>query len=175
MLLEMHTLNIVPAPVMTVPRWYAVQTRSRFEKTVRSELESRGVDHFLPAVNEVHQWRDRKRVVETPIFAGYLFVHIPDFAEQRLQVLTSHGVVRILGSNGAIQPLPDGEIESIRKLLASGKPCLPHPFIREGAWVRVRKGPLAGVEGRLVRFKGEERLVLSNDLLSQSVASEVNT
>ena len=173
MLLEAPTPS--SANVVNVARWYAVQTRSRFEKAVRSELEWRRVEHFLATFQEVHQWKDRKRVVETPLFAGYIFVRIEDLSEKRLEVLTAHGVVRVLAVNGAIQPLPDGEIDSIRKLLASGKPCSPHPFVREGAWVRVRRGPLTGVEGRLVGFKGQERLVLSVDLLSRSVATEVNT
>ncbi len=73
-----------------------------------------------------------------------------------------------------MEPVPDFEIDSIRQLLASGKRCYPHPFIREGSWVRMRRGPLAGVEGRLIRVKSQTRLVLSIELLSQAVATEVD-
>jgi transcription antitermination factor NusG len=155
-------------------RWYAVQTRSRFEKVVRAELELSGIEHFLPTYEQLHQWKDRKKAVELPLFAGYLFARFQDSGKMRLQVLRTNGLVRILGMAGAIEPVPDVEIDSIRHLLLSGRACLPHPFIREGAWVRVRRGALAGVEGRLIRMKNRARLVLSVDLLSQSVSTEVD-
>jgi len=158
---------------LTKARWYAVQTRSRFEKAVRAELSAWGIDHYLATFQDVHQWKDRKKVVEVPLFSGYIFVRFQDI-EARLQVLKTNGVVRILGVSGRMEPVPDFEIDSIRQLLASGKRCYPHPFIREGSWVRMRRGPLAGVEGRLIRVKSQTRLVLSVELLSQSVATEVD-
>jgi len=156
------------------PRWYAVQTRSRFEKVVRAELTIKGIDHYLPTFEEVHQWKDRKKLVELPLFSGYVFARFQDADAARLQILRTTGVVRILGATGLIEPIHDWEIESIRQVLQSGTQCFPHPFVREGAWVRVRRGPLAGVEGRLVRVKSQNRLVLSVELLSQSVATEVD-
>ena len=155
-------------------RWYAVQTRSRFEKVVRADFAGRGIEHYLATFEDVHQWKDRKKVVELPLFSGYIFVRLEDTEAARLQVLRTNGVVRILGSSGVIEPIPDREIDAIRQLLSSGKRCYSHPFIREGAWVRVRRGPLAGIEGRLVRVKNQTRLVLSVELLSQSVATEVD-
>lgn len=159
---------------VTIARWYAVQTRSRFEKTVRGELSRWGIDHYLATFQDVHQWKDRKKVVEVPLFSGYVFVRLEDTEAARLQVLKTNGVVRILGVGGRMEPVPDFEIDSIRQLLASGTRCYPHPFIREGSWVRMRRGPLAGVEGRLIRVKSQTRLVLSIELLSQAVATEVD-
>jgi len=155
-------------------RWYAAQTRSRFEKVVRVEFISRGIEHYLPTFKNVHQWKDRKKLVELPLFTGYFFVRLENTEAARLQVLRTNGVVRILGLGGVIEPIPDREIEAIRQLLISGVRCGTHPFIREGAWVKVRRGPLAGIEGRLVRAKNQTRLVLSVELLSQSVATEVD-
>jgi transcription antitermination factor NusG len=159
---------------LMMERWYAVQTRSRFEKAVRTELSTWGIDHYLATFQDVHQWKDRKKVVEVPLFSGYIFVRLQDIESARLQVLKTNGVVRILGVGGRIEPVPDFEIDSIRQLLVSGKQCYPHPFVREGSWVRMRRGPLAGVEGRLIRVKSQTRLVLSVELLSQSVAAEVD-
>lgn len=159
---------------LTLERWYAAQTRSRFEKVVRAELMAQGIEHYLAVFQNVHQWKDRKKVVELPLFSGYIFARFQDVEAARLRVLRVNGVVRILGTGGAIEPIPTREIDSIRQLLLSGNGCYPHPFVREGCWVRVRRGVLAGVEGRLVRVKSQTRLVLSVDLLSQSVATEVD-
>jgi transcription antitermination factor NusG len=163
------------ASASTSARWYAVQTRSRFEKVVQAALQSEGVEHYLALFQEVHQWKDRKKMVELPLFSGYIFVRFDNHVDAvRLRVLHTVGVTRILGSNGIIDPIPDQQIESLRQLLRSKNRCYPHPFIREGAWVRVRRGVLAGLEGRLIRVKNETRLILSVDLLSQSVATEVD-
>lgn len=156
------------------PRWYAVHTRSRFEKAVLAELDRQGVESYWPAIEEVHQWKDRKKRVERAVFPGYLFVRIPGAPAQRIQVQRTNGVVRILGGGAGIEPVPDVEIESIRKLLESKQSCYAHPFLREGAWVRVKRGPLRDVEGRLLRLKSETRLVLTVDILSQSVATEID-
>ena len=174
MYIEPQTYSELAAAGLTTKCWYAVQTRSRFEKAVGAELCARGIEHFLATFQDVHQWKDRKKVVEVPLFSGYIFVRLQGIESVRLQVLKTNGVVRILGAGGQIEPVPDLEIDSIQQLLGSGKQCYLHPFVREGSWVRMRRGPLAGVEGRLVRFKSQTRLVLSVELLSQSVATEVD-
>jgi len=174
MQLEPGTFSMPILEGAIAAHWYAVQTRSRFEQVVRAELSVKGVENYFATYQELHQWKDRKKVVEVPLFSGYVFVRFQDEDEALLQVLRTTGVVRILGASGAIEPIPDEEIDSIRRLLRSGDRCFPHPFIREGAWVRVRRGVLAGIEGRLVRVKSQARLVLSVELLSQSVATEVD-
>jgi transcription antitermination factor NusG len=154
--------------------WYAVFTRSNFEKRVAADLASRQLDCFLPLVHETHQWKDRRKVVDVPVFPGYVFVHMPDREQTRLAVLRTNGTVRILGHGSSIEPIPDVEIESIRLLLQSGVPFVSHPFLREGARVRVRRGVLKDLEGVLVRFKNRTRLVVSVDLLARSVALEID-
>ncbi|MBI1787492.1 MAG: UpxY family transcription antiterminator [Acidobacteria bacterium] len=169
---------LYPLPALpdcsVTPRWYVVQTRSRFEKAVRSELAAQGMENYLPAVTELHQWKDRRKLVDQPLFPGYVFVRFTDAAESRRHVLRIQGVVRLLGGFGGIEPVPDEEIESIQRLLESTQSCFAHPFLREGAWVRVRRGVLRGMEGWLVRVKNRTRLVLSISLLSQSVATEID-
>jgi len=154
-------------------QWYAVQTRSNFEKHTCVELHARGVEHYCPAFREVHQWADRKKVVERPLFPGYVFARFSDSGALRLRILQAPGAVRILGGE-KIEAIPDEEIDSIRKLLNSGRQCTAHPFLREGSWVRVRRGALKNVEGTLIRVKNETRLVLSIALLCKSVATEVD-
>lgn len=168
------TSSIPVASSLAAPHWYAVQTRSRFEKVVDAELSAKRIEHYLATYTAVHQWKDRKKAVELPLFSGYVFVRLADAEAARLPVLRTTGVVRILGTGHAIEPIPAREIEAIRQALESGNPCFPHPYLREGSWVRVRRGALAGIEGRLVKSKGQSRLVLSVELLSQSVATEVD-
>ena len=95
-------------------RWYAVQTRSRFEKRVTTDLSSKGVESYCPAIAEVHQWADRKKIVDQPVFPGYVFAKFQDSGPLRLSVLQTPGAVRILGDARTIEPIPDEEIELIR-------------------------------------------------------------
>lgn len=155
--------------------WYAAHTRSNFEKRVAAELEAKGVEPYLPAYQEIHQWKDRRKRVEVPVFPGYVFVRLSDSPARRLAVLQTAGVLRLLGHGGAPEPVDDAELEALRRLLKSNPRCLAHPFLREGARVRVKRGALAGVEGILARLKNQSRLVISVALLAQSVAVEVDT
>ena len=156
------------------PRWYAVHTRSKCEQPVAAELTSKGVENFLPAVREIHRWKDRKKEIAVPLFPGYVFTRIPDSPVSRLQVLRTNGTVRILGHGAEIEPVADHEIDALKQLLQAQVPCLAHPFLREGAWVRVKRGALEGLEGLLARVKNGSRLVLSVEMLSQSVAAEID-
>lgn len=154
--------------------WYAVHTRSNFEKKVALELDRKGIETFLPAFCEVHRWKDRKKTVEIPYFPSYIFVRIEDEPERRLDVLRTNGTVRILGNAGAIEPIPEAEIDRFQRLVASRLSVQSHPFMKEGASVRVKAGPLQGIEGLLVQVRNQNRLLLSLNLLARSVATEID-
>ncbi len=154
--------------------WYAVRTRSNCERKVSLLLADKGIEYYLPTFRELHQWKDRKKLVEQPLFPGYLFARINDSRESRLSVVCSDGVVNILGYGETIEVVPDREIESVRRLLESTVRCQAHPLLQKGAWVRVKRGPLRNLEGLLVRLKSQSRLVLSISLLSQSVSTEID-
>ena len=166
--------RLASAAVGPESRWYALYTRSNFEKRVSCELVAKQVENYLPVVEQFHQWKDRRKRVEVPVFPGYVFVRLRDTHTTRLEVLRTAGSVRILGQGDRIEPVPEAEIASIRRLLKARVPCFAHPFLKEGAWVRVKSGPLRDVEGLLVRMKSKTRLVLSVALLSQSVATEID-
>lgn len=155
-------------------RWYAVRTRSNYEKKVSSLFAEKGIEHYLPAFRELHEWKDRKKLLERPLFPGYLFARMVDSRQSRLAVLCSNGVVNILGQGEAIEPVSNAEIDAVRKVLESNSHCQTHPLLQEGAWVRVRRGALKNLEGLLVRFKNHTRLVVSITLLSQSVSTEID-
>jgi len=153
-------------------RWYAIRTRSRHEKQVRDRLAVQGVEHLLPTVVRRHQWKDRKKDVEVPLFAGYCFAHFawPD----RLQIQTVSGVVDIVGGGQRPESIPDEEIEAIRTLMTSTLPYDSHPYLHEGMAVEVIRGPLEGVRGILVRKDKRHRLVISVHLIQQAAAVEID-
>ena len=153
-------------------RWFAIQTRSRHEKVVRGQLEMRNVETFLPTMRRLSQWTDRKKEIEVPLFAGYCFAKFS--LADRLTVLQSQGVVRVVGSSERPDPIPDEEIESLRKLISSSSDYVCCPYLSEGMLVEVTRGPLQGVKGRLVREARPCRLVLSINLIQRAVTIEID-
>ena len=152
--------------------WYAIWTRSRHEQAVRQQLERHRIDAFLPTIPRWSRWKDRKKKIDWPLFPGYCFARFDPHA--RLTVLKCSGVVNIVSFDGEIAPIPNGEIEGIRRLVESDLQYDPCPLIREGMMVEVVHGPLRGVAGRLVRKGAHARLVLSVDLIGQAVSVEVD-
>jgi transcriptional antiterminator NusG len=152
--------------------WYAIWTRSRHEQAVRDQLEQKGYEIFLPTVTRWSRWKDRKKKVDWPLFPGYCFVRFD--GRERLRILSCSGVVKIVGFNGDIAPIPDEEIEGVRRLIASNQPYDPCPLIREGMTVEVVYGPLKGITGRLIRKGTHTRLVLAVNLIGQAVSAEVD-
>lgn len=152
--------------------WYAVYTRSRHEKKVAAALQDRGIELFLPLRTVVNRWKDRRKELQLPLFGGYLFVRIPP--EQRLPVLKVGGVVRFVGNVEGPVPVPDEQIDAIRLLVESGLQYDPYPYLKEGMSIRIRRGPLKGVEGILLEKRKKHLLVLSVDLIQQSAALEIN-
>ena len=155
-----------------LPRWYAIWTRSRHEQRVREQLELKGYEAFLPTILKWSRWKDRKKQVEWPLFPGYCFVRFE--GRETLPILTCSGVVSIVGFDGSITPIPDEEIDGIRRVLASSLPFDPCPMIREGSLVEIVHGPLKGLRGKLVRKGSQARLVLSVELIGQAVSVEID-
>jgi transcription elongation factor/antiterminator RfaH len=150
--------------------WYAIQTRSRHEKGVEQRLKSQGVATYLPLMAQVHRWSDRRKLVQVPLFPGYAFIHTNAAAETIAKVNRTHGVVGVLGASGCATPIPDQEIENIQILVANGASWENYPFLQVGQRVRIRGGAFDGVEGVLLEKKGENRLVVSIELIQRSLA-----
>ena len=154
------------------PAWYAIWTRSRHEQVVREQLERKGLQPFLPTMTKWSRWKDRKKQIAWPLFPGYCFARFD--AQERLPILQCTGVVGIVSFDGAIVPIPEHEIDGIRRLIESELQFDSCPLIKEGALVEVSHGPLKGVVGRLVRKGAHARLVLAVDLIGQAVSVEVD-
>ena len=157
---------------LSLVRWYALYTRPRHEKVVAEQLVKREMEAFLPVREVLSRWKDRRKLVQLPLFPGYVFVRTS--LTQKRQVVSTDGVVCMVSFQGTPAPIPDEEIEAVREICLTKLPCDPYPYLTEGRWVRVVRGPLAGLSGILVRKKGKHRLVVSIDILQQSVAVEID-
>ena len=162
-----------PLPVSLPKKWYAVHTRSRHEKAVAAQLRDRGVDTYLPLVEEIHRWSDRRKLVQVPLFPGYAFIHACESAETASTVAEVESVVKIVGTRPGGTPIPDQEIEALQRLLSRKVPCAYHPFLKVGQQVRIRGGALDGLEGTLVAVKGANSLVISIELIQRSLAVRI--
>jgi transcription antitermination factor NusG len=157
------------------PQWYAVHTRSRHEFQVFERLNKNGIEAFLPSVERIRKWKDRKKLIAFPLFPGYLFVHITKSPGEKLSVVRIKGVVNLLCSvPGEPDPVPDDQINSLKKLIENKEALDPYPYLDEGKWVRIKAGPLSGVEGILVEKLDKHMLVLSVDVLRQGVALTID-
>ncbi|MGA9352068.1 MAG: UpxY family transcription antiterminator [Terriglobales bacterium] len=152
--------------------WYALHTASRHEKRVADQIHQQGIACFLPLYRSVRCWKDRRKEVAMVLFPGYVFVQMA--SQSRLRVLQLPGAVRIVTFNGQPAVLPEEEIENLRTRLSSSGTIEPHPYLSVGRQVRVRSGPLQGLEGIIVRTKERCRVVLSIHLIMRSVAVEVD-
>jgi transcription antitermination factor NusG len=153
-------------------RWYAARTKSRHEKKVAEHLAGKGITSFLPLYRAQHRWKDRVAKVDLPLFPGYIFVQCA--LKERLKVLEVPGVANLVSFKGEPAPLPEQEIETLRQGLSANLYAEPHPYLKVGRRVRIKGGPLRGLEGILERKKEDSfRVVISIDLIMRSVLVEV--
>lgn len=170
---NLQVLQSIPASALPASQWYALQTRPRHEKKVAAELLRKGVSTFLPLVCETRQWSDRRMRVELPLFASYLFVNIVATPEARVVVLGSYGALSFVGTGKDLIPVPENQIEHVRRLVASKIPFAAHPFLKIGQRVRIRGGALDGIEGILERRQGSARLVISVQTIQRSLSMSI--
>ena len=152
--------------------WHALHTRYQHEKVVAELLARQGFETFLPLYTTVHRWKDRTKRLSLPLFPCYVFLR--GGVDRRLQILKTPGVHAIVESAGCPGVIPEPEIAAIRRAVENSLRINPHPFLENGDWVRIKSGPLVGLEGILVRKQDQLRLVLSVEMLGRSVAVEVD-
>lgn len=152
-------------------RWYAAYTLPRHEKAVADRLVREEFETYLPLYWAVRRWNLRAVKIELPLFPGYVFVKMT--ITNRVRVLAHPGVIRLVGFNGKAVALPDDEIETLRSSLAIYR-AEPYPHLSAGKQIRIRSGPFAGLEGRIVRRKGKMRLITSIELIQGSILLELD-
>lgn len=153
--------------------WYAIHVQSKFERVASRILHDKGYEEFLPLYRAKHQWSDRVKEVDLPLFPGYFFCRI-DITERLLPIVTTPGVVRIVSAGNTPVPVSDCEIEAIQAVLLSGLPAMPWPSLNPGSRIWIEHGPLAGVEGTVLDINKKCRLIVSVGLLQRAVAVEID-
>ncbi len=153
------------------PRWYAIYTLPRHEKTVADRLFAYDLRSYLPLYSANRLWNHRRVEVELPLFPGYVFVYM--HIRNKVKVLRCTGVIRLVSVNSVAVAIPDGEIERLQSSLAACR-AEPYPSEVSGKQVRVKSGPFAGLEGVIVRRRGRTRLVVSLDLIQSAIVLHID-
>jgi transcription antitermination factor NusG len=187
--LEIHDWNFSSMPVLSTivspeqqesrpaasnqeERWYAAYTCANHEKRVAAQLRDRSIEHLLPLYSSTRRWKDRRVLVEFPLFPGYVFVRLA--LCDRLRILQIPSLVRLVGFGGQPCALPEEDIHAIQKCLDRGYQVEPHPYLQVGRRARVKTGALQGLEGIILRRKNRTRFILSLELIMRSVAVEID-
>jgi transcription antitermination factor NusG len=150
--------------------WFALSVVPRKEKATAQTLRAKGYEDFLPMYSVRRRWSDRIKNVEMPLFPGYVFCRFDP--RIRLPILKIPSVMAVAGIGKTPEPISDSEIADLQTVCRSGLNPVPCPYLTVGAKVRLREGPLAGVEGILLDA-GDTQLVLSVTLLQRSVSIHV--
>lgn len=168
----MHSPQTEVRDATPVPEWYALFTRYQHEKPVAFALSNKGYDVFLPLYSSVRRWQDRDKQLWLPLFPSYVFLH--GGLERQLQILTTPGVIHIVGCAGRPAVVPRHQLNAVRQMIESQMRVESHPYLLCGDRVRVKTGALMGLEGILTRKKGIARLVVSMEMLGRSAAVEID-
>lgn len=159
-------------PKPELPPWYAIRTKSNCEKMAALSLEHKGYEQYLPLYRKYRPQSQRPMETDVPLFPGYVFcrldLNIP------FRIVTTPGVVKIVGFGSDPMPIPDAEIEAVQTALRFGLTAAPCPFLSEGQRIRVVRGPLSGVEGILLKKKNDLRMVISVTMLQRSISVEID-
>jgi transcription termination/antitermination protein NusG len=153
------------------PPWYALRVKPNYEKPVSAALRGKGFEEFLPLFRSRRQWSDRVKVMDLPLFPGYLFCRLN--LEDRLPVITTPGFLYIVGVGKTPEPVEESEIASIQKVLCSGVPVKPWPSLVVSQKVQLQHGPLRGLVGVLTKIANQHRMYVSVTLLKRSISVEV--
>ncbi len=157
-----------------IQRWYALHTRSRFESVVNDGLVKKKVEVYLPRITVPSKRRDRRKMIQIPLFPGYIFVRTDLNPYQQLEIVKTVGVVRFIGNREGPLPVGDEAIASLKIMVASDQEIITGHKLRQGDLVRVIAGPMAGVIGTFVRYRGQGRVVVNIEALGQYAAVEID-
>jgi transcription antitermination factor NusG len=155
---------------MVQRQWCAAYVIARHEKVVADQMARRSVESFLPVYRSIRKWKDRRAQVEFPLFPSYLFIRIS--LHERVRALQVPGVVQIVSFQGMPAAVPDDQIESLRTALELRR-SEPYPYVAAGQRIRIKAGPLQGLEGVVVRQNSQTRIIVSIDFIQRSTSVEL--
>lgn len=151
-------------------RWFALYTKARQEKSLARELLKQQIPFYLPLVKTISVSRNRRRTSLSPLFGGYLFLFGAE--EERIRTLATNRISRILTVEQPEQLVFD--LRQFRRLIAANAPLTIEARLAPGRRVRVRQGPFAGVEGTILKRRGETRLLVAINFLQQGASVEID-
>ena len=153
--------------------WYGIRTKPKHENVAAASLKGKGFQEYAPVYRSRRRWSDRTVESYLPLFPGYVFCRFD--ASRRLPILTTPGVLSVVGFGNGPTPIPDDEIEAIQRIVTSGVAAEPCPFLKEGQRIRITQGSLEGLEGILLKKKADWRMVVSVSMLQRSVSVEIDS
>jgi transcription termination/antitermination protein NusG len=154
--------------------WFALYVKSRHEFVTKNELRKKQIETFLPSFKNWRQWKGRRKLIEFPLFPGYLFVNIRPYSDEYLYVLKTRGAVTFVSLEpGCPAPVSPYEIDTLKFLIDSGKELDVYPNLKEGAKIRIKRGPLKGAEGIFIRKEEEMKFFVNIDILGRSVGLKI--
>jgi transcription antitermination factor NusG len=168
----MQTANFGQGRASCAANWYAIFTRHQHEKSVTSSLSSKGYEVYLPLYLSPRRWQDRTKQLWLPLFPGYVFIR--EGMDRQFQIVTTPGVIHVVAWGGRPAIVPQHQLNAVRQIIESCHSVEPCPYFKCGDHVRVKTGPLIGLEGILERKKGISRLVVSMEMLGRSAAVEID-
>ena len=153
--------------------WYAVYTRSRFEKKVEEKLIEKKIDVFLPTIKKLRQWKDRKKWITIPLFNNYIFVNI-DYKD-RYSILETDGIVKFITFQGKPVPIPFNQIDSLKIAISEPEKVNVEPGIAIGKPVIVTAGPFKGIKGIISEKRGQNLIHIVIESINQSVSIDIHS
>ncbi len=160
--------------VEDIPGWYALYVQVNHEKKVAEQLRKKNIDHFLPLLNTWSKRRDRRVRLQVPLFPGYVFVHAVLDNTVHVEILKIPGSVYIVRSSEGPATIPEYQVESLRTVLENADSLTLHPYLSQGDWVEVVRGPFAGCTGILQRINPKKgTLVISIDVIRRAASVQL--
>ncbi|MBU4288838.1 MAG: UpxY family transcription antiterminator [Proteobacteria bacterium] len=156
-----------------VRSWYVLHTKSRFENVVNDGLIKKTIEVFLPKIKVRSKRRDRKAMIQVPLFPGYVFVKTDLNPYEHIEIVKTAGAVRIIGNKDGPLAVPQESIKSLKIMVAGNSSVITGTRLRKGDRVMVVDGPFAGITGTFIRYKGKERVVVYIEALGQFASVEV--
>jgi len=148
--------------------WIAVYVAPHCERTVSRSLAEKGYSEFCPVFLQRKKWSDRTKILERPLFPRYVFCRMESMGCGL--IVTTPGVVKILGHNGVPSFIPDDQISALKRIHHLRFPVAPLPLLDVGKQIVVKSGPLEGVRGHILRISNNTTLVISIEILQRAVA-----
>lgn len=152
--------------------WIAVYTKSRFEKVVHENLESKGIISYLPLIRKKRRWSDRWKWVDVPMFSSYVFAKI--ISSHQAYVLETPGVHKIIKFQNKIAIIPEYQIQSIKQIIEGGFDPVATEYFVVGDEVEIIGGPMVNVRGIVARIDGEDKFIVKIDAIQHAVAVHID-